>query len=216
MGKERVTTASWWSKLFPLLILPFHLRNRHSSRNKITFAVVVESSTIHEEPQKESHPCVPLVIDRQTSVRTLESMEQQTCPNSFYCGWKKTCSTDLGRYPQIREKLQKSSLPQGRSQNNCGTTTTNKPSKQTSAFGCIRNGNKKFTSTVHPLPWRQHCTGLNFQAGWLLPQGKRWLCTQIPQWCGCSWRNTFLSSRTQSTRDDLFGWEKGGDQENSR
>ena len=133
MGKEKAATALWWSRLF-LSVFSFHLSVRHASRSKITFAVAVEYSTIiWRAPGRGSPLCT--TGNRQTELSVDYGINgTANLPHYLYCGWEKTCSTDLGRHPQIREKLQKFSLPQRRFQRNFGTTTTNKMRKQTKVW----------------------------------------------------------------------------------
>lgn len=88
-------------------------------------------------------------------------------------------SGELGRYPQTREKLHKSSLPKGRFQHATGA-------KKPNEFGHIGDG-KNFTSAVVLAPAKSTLHGAELSGGPNLScrgKGEWRVSVQLLQWCG--------------------------------
>lgn len=117
---------------FLFLVPPFQQKIRHLFMNKSACAEVVGSSAICQGTYKESYEeSCPSGNQKRSKLTTSFFF--------FFYSWEKTWTADLGRFPQMREKFLKSSLPEGRFQHAIG------------AMERVRT-----TSTVLPLPKKDY------------------------------------------------------------
>ena len=167
MGKVKAATALWWSRLF-LSVFRFHLSVRHSSRSKITFAVVAEYSTIREGPQEEAHPCAPLVIDRRRQCRLWNQWNSKPTPlpllwlgkNLRY--WPGQTATNKREITQVQPSQE---IPKQLWNNN---NTQNKKTNKSLDVGEIARRNLQALSTPPARP-PQGNTALAGLSDWMTP-----------------------------------------------